>query len=295
LLDESDPEPKRLAEAELGRLLPHLHYVARSWVLERVPELFEGGVEDPLRHPCWTGYLVNNPVYDTTFPDLRSWYLRAASFQSGRHDKSDSDYSLSRNLGLHVVFAYIFGLVGLGDSDQLLQKVFSTLTVEDRTHIYIQLFRAVPLDETTTQKLEELWDWRLNQLEGSPDSTFKSDEYEGLTAFIAIPLDAGATKSLGLRTLIGAKGVSQFESQVWQRVTTMVADDPIGTFPMVELLARTGMNKDPSSFFSFELAAQAIRTCLVSGHPATADKTKRLIHDLGESGFEEFGTLLEDR
>ncbi|MDP2319179.1 MAG: hypothetical protein Q8O42_07580 [Acidobacteriota bacterium] len=291
LLAESDGATARIVQVELGRWLPHLHYVARDWVLEQAPRLLDRGDDAALARPCWAGYLVNNPVYNRIFADLRPWYLLEASSPAGYQDKSD--YSLSRNLGLHVASAYLFGFIELKDFDGLLERVFSALTVEDRNHIYADLYRTVRFNEASSERLVQFWEWRLADLESADGASPREPEYEGLSAFIAIvPMRAEATTLLGLRTLTGSRGTTQYESQVWQRITTLAIEEPRGSFPLIDLLARAGMRARHVSFFSFELAAPAIQASLTSDDASTSSGANRLVHDLGESGFEEFGKLL---
>ena len=64
--------------AVMGNYLPQLHLLAPEWIEAHASDLFQGGLEDPVRRPTWTTYVSRAHLYDTVFCALRSWYARAA-------------------------------------------------------------------------------------------------------------------------------------------------------------------------------------------------------------------------
>ena len=99
--------------------------------------------------------------------------------------------------------------------------------------------------------------------------------------------------TLGHRTLEGAHGHVRNETAIWRRLEKWAATDPLATYSLAELVARGTLTED-FPLLTFDMVAPTLRLCLNSGDAAVVTRCRRLVHDLGEYGFEEFQQLLEE-
>ena len=165
------------------------------------------------------------------------------------------------------------------------------MAIHDRVSVYSEMYRTGVYDEAKLKRLERFWRWRLDCLDGS--AAGGTEEYQGLTAFLAIsnsPDDL--VFELGLTTLIGAEGHVQYETRVWERLTELASVEPRKAFPLVELVLRGAMNEE-WPFLTKDMVEPALKATLDCADADVAASTKRLIHELGERGYEEYGQLLQ--
>src|SRR6185437_4150952 len=291
----------RLALTMLGDFIPQLMLLARRWVLNHAEALFADGAGAPSQHPAWGAYLARGGFYDLVFRDLRPWYIRAADIAPDPTPGSErSDWSVSRNLAQHVIIAILRGDAAVGDDDQLVERVFSNVRIEDRAHAYWSVFRrwrdakeSVPDD--FVRRLAAFWEWRVCVLEAQPESDERADEADGLTWFLVTPCIPPADAiRLGLRTLRLASDDRRTGGSAWQRLGELAQHDAVGTFELVELLARRALASD-FPYLPYQQVAPPLRAALAAGDRDMRTRARRLINDLGERGLLEFGELLSDR
>lgn len=75
---------------------------------------------------------------------------------------------------------------------------------------------------------------------------------------------------------------------MWKRLTDLASVEPGKAFPLVELVLRGAMNEE-WPFLTKDMVEPALRATLDCSDADVAASTTRLIHDLGERGYEEFG------
>jgi len=295
---EKSGRPGRLALTMLGALIPQLSVVARHWVLDHADLLFDGGATEPVEHPTWGTYLARGRFYDIVFRDLRAWYARAADAAPDPTPGSEqSNWSVSRNLAEHTIVAIVRGAAAIGDDDHLVEQVFSRTRVEDRVHAYWSIFRGwsdakTPVPEEFVLRLVAFWDWRASILEGQAESEERGDEADGLGWFLVTPyIPPTEAIRLGLRTLRIASDDRRTGGSAWERLGELTQHDAVGTFELVELLARRALASD-FPYLPFPQVAPPLRAALNAGNAETRMRARRLIHDMGERGLLEFGALL---
>lgn len=284
----------------LGDFIPQLLLVARHWVLDHAEVLFDGGAASPRTHPTWGAYVARCSFYELVFRDLRPWYVRAADAAPDPTPGSEgSDWSVSRNLAKHMVVAIVRGAAALGDNDQLVERVFARVRVEDRVHAYWSLFRGLsdadgPVPEKFVRRLVEFWEWRVSVLESQPESKERADEADGLGWLLVTPCSPSAAAiRLGLRTLRLASDSWRAGGSGWERLAELAEHDAVGTFELVELLARAALASD-YPFLPFPQVSPSLRSALSANSASIRTRARRLINDLGERGLLEFGELLSE-
>lgn len=297
---EQTGRPGRLARTMLGDFIPQLVLLARRWVLDHAETLFEGGATTPGEHPTWGAYLARGGFYELVFRDLRAWYVRAADAAPDPTPGSErSDWSVSRNLAEHIVIAIVRGAAAVGDDDQLVERVFTHVRIEDRAHAYWSIFRGwsdakAPVPEEFVERLVAFWEWRVSVLEGQPESDERADEADGLGWFLVTPYVAPTEAiRLGLRTLRLASDDRRTGGSAWERLGELARHDSVGTFELVELLSRRALASD-YPYLPYPQVALPLRAALSAENGGTRVRARRLINDLGERGLLEFGELLNE-
>jgi hypothetical protein len=289
------------ARAIVGTYLPQIHLLARGWLLEAIPRLFEGGTTTPLQSPAWGAYVTRARLFSDVFKDLRPWYVKAAidiptlAQPAGKREQ----WSVSEHLAEHIFGAFMRGLIDIGDADDLMGTVFANLPPQERAHVSWQVFRnwtdaRQPISTRAVERLLRFWQWRLERLEESPTSEAKQQDLAGLTWLICTPsLPDRAVLDLGYRTLEMSTGEAAAHGTVWERLTALSAVDIDRAFGMAELLVRSTLER-PHPYITLQQTEGVLTRALKARNPETRERALRLIHLLGDRGHIEFGRLLSD-
>jgi hypothetical protein len=307
---ETDDGPARPAATMLGQFVPQLLLLAPEWFANAEEALFSGGAEDPDHHPAWGAYLLRARVYDNAFSRLRRWYVHAARAMpvaAAPVDVSDSaanqqrEWTTGRALVSHVMVAVVRGLASLGDDDALVETTFARVPAVDRAHVCWQIYRDLSdADEAPPPELLErvlrFWEWRLTELEASPESRARDEEAEGLLWLFKTPhLPATEAVRLGRRALKISVPDHRTSTDAWQRLRELATDLPHEIFDLVEMFVEGELSK-PFTYLPFDDVAPVLRLALASGVPDVVERATRLINRLGEkAGLHEYGRLLRGK
>lgn len=289
---------------QFGRFLPQILLIDHDWVLLHADDLLAGGMTDPLHEPVWGAYLTLSPLFDKTFADLRPWYDRhsAESKELVALEKAqlgaDRDWSISRHFLRHLGSAFLQGYVGLGDPSLALENVFAASKGEDRDRFYWSVNRGwsdseEPPASEMVERLLQLWNWRLSQLESDVTIADGAEEADGLGWLIMtrhLPDDAVA--ALAPRTLRIGPATRGIRGMIWPRIVELGIKHAAAVVEMSEILIQAGL-EDPYPHFDFTEIAPALALGLTSGQEQLVSRTRWLIHRLGDHGETRFGTLLE--
>ncbi len=290
------------AHAMLGHLIPQIDFLVPQWISAMEDQLFGVGAEDSGNHPIWGAYVTRAGIYNSTFSKLRKWYLRAAevfenSVEAEDQNTGNSDWSLTKGLAIHIIVGIIRGLCNVGDEDSLVEKTFSNVPVKDRSNAYWEVFRGwsdskemIPVEYA--QRITSFWEWRLTELEGTPDTSERADEADGLTWFLKTPyIPAEDAIRLGFRTLLLNSGKQRNRITTWERLAELANFDASKTFDLVEHLIEQEIRAD-YTFLPYEDVAPLLKTALSCGDHSVRTRAAHLINRLGDRGHIEFGRLL---
>jgi hypothetical protein len=182
LEEKVDPnaEPSVAVREMFGMQFRALAWLDLKWFCSVIPKLFPGKAaknrkEKTLDRFAWNAYLqYGGPVLDTV-PVMRERYLFALS-SLNRSETEVSD--LGRTLGSHIMQYYAHGAIEL--DDLLMQQFFTSASLKLRAQALGDIgwnlsHETSPLDETAQQRLMQLLDSRMPQLE--------TDEAEELDTF----------------------------------------------------------------------------------------------------------------
>ena len=280
--------------AVMGGYLPQLHLLAPEWVEAHAPNLFQGGLEDPVRRPTWTTYMSRALPHGTVFDALRPWYLRAAK-EAAVWVAAVGDVVGARNptqkLAFHLVIAYLLELVSVGDEDRLLETAYENLSSTDWGHAYWAVSRgSVP--ESSLQRLVDLWEWRILELEKDEGSDRTMEQAKALGWLLWTPeIPAVDLIRLGQATARLARGHIEMYSN-WERMLVLAQIDPDGAFRIVKAVLRTQLLAD-FPYVAVEEVRPFLAHVLRAGNPETQDQARSLVNELGEFGFRELKDLLQ--
>ncbi len=281
--------------ALMGDYLPQLHLLAPEWIKAHASDLLQGGIEDPARRPTWTTYVSRARLYDTVFVALRSWYVRAAEDVAGWVSATgDSRETLkpSQRLAVHLVVAVLRGLVSVGDEDRLLETAYANLSPSDWNRAYWTVFRGwtdaeQPAPESWVQRLVDLWEWRIRELNKDEASDHTMEEAEALWWLFQTPYIAAPDLiRLGRATVRLARGRVGAYSVFWERMLMLAESDADGAFDIAKTLLRA------SEYVPVEDARPVLAHILMAGSPETRAHAQRLINRLGELGFRQLRDLV---
>jgi hypothetical protein len=288
------------ARAMIGHFIPQLHLLVPEWLATHVELLFAGGAEDPVGRPAWGAYLIRSPVYESVFHTLRPWYKKAADVAGMNSDREFGDrdrLSPTKSLALHVLVGFLRGYISLGDSDRLIETVFSNVPTKERGRAYWSIFRGLSDSNEAPSReyldrIVQFWEWRLSELVrvGGNEAV---EEAIGLGWLFRTPhLPDEAVIRLGVRTAQLAKGDIEVQTD-WARLGELIRTDVDLVFEIAEAVVHAQL-RARYAHVPVDDVKPILRRALRSGRPHTQERVRTLIHRLGEHGFLEFGDLLDD-
>lgn len=117
----------RTTHAVIGRWFPQILKQEEGWALEHAEQVFPTDDSDGhLFDAAWEGYVMHWDPKRYLFDIQRSRYLRAMQrlIQTGVNEQSPHYWSPSGRLARHLMLAYGWDLLNVGDDDQLLDIFF---------------------------------------------------------------------------------------------------------------------------------------------------------------------------
>ena len=287
--------------AVMGNYLPQLHLLAPEWIEAHAPDLFCSGLEDPVRRPTWTTYVLRGRLYGKVFDALRPWYARGAKKATvwaaaagdvvGTRDPTEK-------LAIHLVIAFLRQLVSVGDEDGLLETAYENLSPSDWGHAYWAVFRDFtdaedPVSESLVQRLVDLWEWRIIELEKDEGSDRTVEEAKALGWLLRTPhIPAVDLIRLGQATARLARGHIEMYSR-WEHMLVLAQSDPDGVFGIAKAVLRAQLRAE-FPHVAVEEVRPVLANVLREGNSDTRDQARSLINELGERGFRGLKDLLQE-
>lgn len=119
---------------------------------------------------AWNSFVRYNTMWEG-YDVLRPHYLHAIELLgTGGEDVYEIHV---RSTAAHIVSSYIFGEELLSDDESLIRRYYCVASPDDATELAITIASGIEnLDEEYYwEAIRALWDWRLNQLENTNDTT----------------------------------------------------------------------------------------------------------------------------
>lgn len=302
LILEQSGEPGIAARSAVGRYLPQIMLLDEELLETHRNTLFVGAIEEPFQNPVFVSYIVRGRLYDPVFQALRPLYMTAVS-ATAEHENpwtsGEESFRPGRHLLSHLVGAYRRGWLTLPADSELLDAAFTSANPDDAAHVWWQIYRywseAEKVPPTDVQRVAELLEWRIGKLEEEGrDEDQQRDEAEGL-AWVAMAdrIPHADMLPLLLRIVHLSRGNVPIAGALWEHLSRMTAVDVHKAVETAVLVIGAELRGD-YPHFNFEEVAPVLRTGLASQDSDTRDLAERVIHRLGDRGFEQFGQLLRE-
>jgi hypothetical protein len=276
-----------------------------EWVDTHAVDLLGTGMQDPLQNPTWGAYVTMGRPDRESFMRLRDWFGRHATALpaivaiENAVEKGDRDSLISRRYLEQAAQAYMHGYLTRGEPDRVLELTFESSRAGDRAHLYWAIFRGwSDADKSPSEeyigRLLALWEWQLEILEVASSGETAGEEADGLGWFIQTPhLPDAKVLPLAVRTMRLAPGSRQTRRMIWPRLVQLAAVDLAAVIDIARELV-TAELAGQWSHLDFDQVAPVLRLGLRSSDRMVRDAAKRLVHDLGDRGYNEFGALLSE-
>ena len=288
------------ARSALGRLLPQIILIDPEWLESNRETLFDRAIAEPLRNPTFATYVVRAGVYGQAFERLRWLYEEAVTTTSepgNAWTSGPESFRPGRHLLWHLVVAYTYGWLDLETDAAILDAAFTNADADDSAHVWWQIFRdwsdSDEVDADFVERITRLLRWRLDRLEEEGrEQMHVPDEAKGM-AWLAMAdrVSDDTMLPLLLRAVRLSKGDVPIAGSLWERFARMAAVN-IGDAVEAAVLVIEAELRGEYPHFNFDEVAPVLRIGLASEAPATRELARRAVHKLGESGFEQFGTVL---
>ena len=204
----------------------------------------------------------------------------------------------TEQLAVHLVFAFLRELVSLGDEGGLLETAYQNLSPSDWDHAYWVVFRdwtdaKESISASFVQRLVDLWQWRIRELEKDEASDRTVGEAKGLGWLFHTPyIPAADLIRLGQATARLARGRINMYSR-WEHMLALAQSDQDGAFDIAKAVLGAELRAD-FPHVAVEDVKPFLSHVLTVGSPETRDQARSLINDLGERGFRELKNLLQE-
>jgi hypothetical protein len=172
-----DPQidPSAAVRSTLGILYPFLTSVSPTWARDSAERLFVPSSDgDAFRaNAAWDAYVRRAAPNRLTFEILAGIYLERLQTSQTSEQTAESRESTEARTADHVLLFYRDGLIGLDSDDGLIVALFANYTPLMRAHVSGHfgwlLFHQVELSEEQVERLQALWEWRRQMVDGGED------------------------------------------------------------------------------------------------------------------------------
>lgn len=290
------------ARSALGRHVPQIMLIDEEWLETNRNRLFDRAIQEPFRNPVFASYIVRSRLYGKPFEALRPLYEAAVGATSERPNpwtSGEESFRPGRHLLSHLVLAYRQGWLNLPDDGNLLDAAFTNANAQDSAHVWWQIFRywndAGNVPPVDVERVAEFLDWRLGRLEHEGTGEIQRREEARGFAWLAMAdrIPDHDMLPLLLRTLRLSRGDVPIAGALWERLARMTAVDVRQAVEAAVLVIEAELRGE-YPHFNFTEVQPVLRIGLASQDIDTRDIAKRVIHRLGECGFEQFGQLLTE-
>ena len=277
-----------------GKWLPYLSTADSGWTESHLRQIFP--VEDESRRRvALLSYFAHNGVWERTFRMLTSEYLYGIEqFATSESQTGQFQGDPGESLVDHLMTAFRYDLVGLGDHPGLLARFYEVATLERRADAIESLGRGLMGDEELTEdmatRLQAFWERRLQAVVDSDDDA-ATEELRGFAWWFASRKLDESWSLAQLEALLVAGGRLDPDHVVAERLLVLGAEHLSDVLRCLELLIESGTRP----WFVFG-AREEIETMLAAGLAAgggSAEKSRDIINRLVARGHVDYQRLLD--
>ncbi len=265
--------------AAVGNILPLLYRCDKGWIQGRIKGVFGGGTGE-LTRAAWSGYLVNDPDWNS-FGDM-VWMYRAgvASPKSPSADDGGDFMPYSKGLINHVTQGH---LLRMGEADGLFEDMSKNLNKSGRSHcawivyLILKAHNGHQCESFDSERLRSIW----------KDRRFAfNDSLSGWVEFS--PLEPEETLEL-LHGSLEAAPDNAMPMFLLRELRPFADRHPEKVLACLEDVAYNESLHEEIRFGGDDL--QSILKALLKNRP-TRRRATEVINRVGELGYNEYCALL---
>jgi hypothetical protein len=277
-----------------GKWFPYLATVDPVWAEDRVDRIFPAEPERRWR-AAWNSYLLFNKVWQNAFRLLVEQHRRGIDDLSAGIGENDGLLGdVGEALVNHLMTAYRYGMVDLGDDSGLLEHFYEVAALERRAEAFESvghgLMGDAELTEEMAMRLRAVWERRLDAVRHSDDSR-AGEELRGFAWWFASGKLEPAWSLQQLAAAIEVGGRIHPDHLVAERLAALRSEHVPAVLRALELLIESGT---PPWFVLG--ARNEIETILATALAADGEPAARgrdIVNRLVARGHTEFERLLE--
>ncbi|SRR6266487_753399 len=290
---DSTYDPSLTIRAWYGQQLPSLAELDKNWVSQHFDNIFPlDEKKRALRHAAWTSYCLFCRPYLPLLPLLEREYRHAIGELEER-DLSRQAFAPNVRLPEHIMQLYCWGIIRIDDSDGLLTYFFTHTPITVRPLILEDIGHQLtnqeePLSLTLQERLQALWEWRIQTLEHAPQN-----EREELAAFrwwfnsLKFPYDWSLAQ---LERTLRLCGKMKHASSIVEHLAQLSETFPFQAVQCFALLLEsTDDDWKPSTWHG--LVETILKNAITFGQNGAIQIVKELINRLGARG-EDYTSVL---
>ena len=287
-------EPSHAVRSVYGQWLPWLLLLDEQWTSANLRRIFPTEpAHIALGQTVWTTYIGSCRPYDSVFRSLRSEYEAAIDrIPSGHTFGMSPGKSVDASLGEHLVVLYWRGLVSELVVDRFFQQADDDLasTVMEFTGRALRNTEG-DLPPSTVQRIQELWDQRLNIISSDPKAHRREAQMFAFT-FAAAKLDEEWELSSFERTLQSGLGNRWMAHSAMERLGQIAVTKPF-TATRLTLQILKGAESEWAHLEWEDEIHSVLAATLNSTLPDTVENRKNIIDHYIERGHFDFRYLLQ--
>lgn len=295
---DPEHEPSLTVRSVYGQWFPWLITMDPTWAAAKVSSLFPEADEDAdLWQAAWSTYITFCMPYDNAFQLLVRVYGRAVTRLSPTPQAARDILGADKRLAEHLMVLYWRGKLPLGDPDGLLARFYEAASPALRGEALEFVGRSLrashdeAIPAAIVARLRALWEWRLTVARSSGHREEFTQELEQFGWWFASgKLDEDWALSQMLEVVDTWKSVQPMHL-VAQKLCETAERRPLESVRVLAGIVEA--DKKGWRLPGFRKEARSILAmALASGDQKATERTRELVHYLGERGHFDFGELL---
>jgi hypothetical protein len=272
-----------------GQEFPLLAWIDFDWTCERADQILGwiegGGIEQRLRDVGWMSYLFMRNPSVPMFELLQPTYLKRLKNSISEPSDVKATQTMASREGEHVLYLYCGMLIDIDSDDGLVRAFFANAAPDTRasamSRLGWQLQHMPTFDEAVIERLERLWDWRMEQTSDDRDV----DELSSFQSWFRSARFPREWVIYRLRDVVSRNVVFDMPGLVAEELANYAREFPDQCFVILaKLLGEVDLTE---TYWIARKAAPILAACLDSGNQVLRARAVALKDKIGQAGITE--------
>ena len=287
-------EPSVAVRAVYGEYLPWLALIDQAWVSAHLHRIFPASPEHAdLRGAAWNTYICRGQPFDPVFDLLRTEYEAAIERVRSRGDTGlAKPNEADEYLGEHLITFHWRGKLPRPLLERWFDVADDTLAARSMEFVGRALRNTegeVPLE--VQQRIRELWDWRLEVIDASPEQ-HPLEAGAFAPTFVSAKLDEDWSLP-ALDTALAAGGIPWLGWDTIERLAEIAASRPATATKLTRRLLETAV--EDWDHATWEEPVRSVLSATMSAHDdETRDNRSAIIDHYVTRGYYDFKNLVQE-